>query len=158
VSDGWEKDVEALWGAFDDLDETTFIARMDELAARLPPAVAAFERASAFDSTGHEHEAVSLYEQALELGLEPPRHRRAVIQLASSLRNIGRVVESVALLRDERAAGSDELDDAVEAFLALALVDAGREREAVSLALAALAKHLPRYQRSLASYARDLSD
>jgi len=131
---------------------------MDELAVRLPPAVAAFERASAFDSTGHEHEAVSLYEQALELGLEPPRHRRAVIQLASSLRNVGRVDESVALLRDERAAGSDELDDAVEAFLSLALVDAGRERDAVSVALAALAKHLPRYQRSLENYARDLSD
>jgi tetratricopeptide (TPR) repeat protein len=131
---------------------------MDELAARLPAAVAAFERASAFDSTGHEHEAVSLYEQALELGLEPPRHRRAIIQLASSLRNVGRVDESVALLADERAAGSDELDDAVEAFLALALVDAGREREAVSVALAALSKHLPRYQRSLANYARELSD
>jgi tetratricopeptide (TPR) repeat protein len=158
VTEHWEQDVDALWAAFDELDEATFLARMDELAARLPPAVAAFERASAFDSTGHEHEAVSLYEQALQLGLEPPRHRRAVIQLASSLRNVGRVGESIALLRDERAAGSDELDDAVEAFLALALVDAGREREAVSVALAALAKHLPRYQCSLANYARDLSD
>jgi tetratricopeptide (TPR) repeat protein len=158
VTEHWEQDVDALWAAFDESDEATFLARMDELAARLPPAVAAFERASAFDSTGHEHEAVRLYEQALELGLEPPRHRRAVIQLASSLRNVGRVDESVALLRDERAAGSDELDDAVEAFLALALVDAGREREAVSLALEALAKHLPRYQRSLGNYARDLSD
>lgn len=47
------------------------------------------------------------------------------------------------------AAGNDHLDDAVRAFLALALVDVGREREAVSLALAALAPHLPRYQRSL---------
>jgi tetratricopeptide (TPR) repeat protein len=158
VTEHWEQDVDALWAAFDELDEATFLARMDELAARLPPAVAAFERASAFDSTGHEHEAVSLYEQALELGLEPSRHRRAVIQLASSLRNVGRVDQSVALLRDERAAGSDELDDAVEAFLALALVDAGREREAVSVALAALAKHLPRYQCALANYARDLSD
>ncbi|HEU5357435.1 MAG TPA: tetratricopeptide repeat protein [Actinocrinis sp.] len=39
-------------------------------------------------------------------------------------------------------------------FLALALVDVGREREAVSLALRALAPHLPRYQRSLANYGR----
>jgi Tetratrico peptide repeat len=54
--------------------------------------------------------------------------------------------------------GSDHLDDAVRAFLALALVDTGREREAVSLALAALAPHLPRYQRSLAAYARLLLD
>ena len=157
MTESWAKDVDALWASFDELDEATFLARTDELAERLPPSVAAFERASAFDSTGHEEEAVPLYEEALELGLEPPRRRRAVIQLASSLRNVGRTDESVALLRAERNAGSDELDDAVEAFLALALVDAGREREAASLALAALAKHLPRYQRSLANYARDLS-
>jgi len=48
------------------------------------------------------------------------------------------------------------LDDAVRAFLALALTDVGREREAVSLALGALAPHLPRYQRSLGNYARAL--
>jgi hypothetical protein len=64
----------------------------------------------------------------------------------------------VALLRAELDAGPDELDDAVRAFLALALVDTGREREAVALALAALAPHLPRYQRSLAAYARLLAE
>jgi hypothetical protein len=37
-------------------------------------------------------------------------------------------------------------------------VDLGREREAVSLALTALAPRLPRYQRSLANYARLLVD
>jgi hypothetical protein len=98
-----------------------------------------------------------LYEQALELGLTGVRRRRAVIQLASSLRNLGRAQESVALLSAERAAGSDELDDAVSAFLALALVDTGREREAVSLALGALARHLPRYQRSVTNYAKSLA-
>ncbi len=55
-------------------------------------------------------------------------------------------------------AGSDHLDDAVRATLALALTDVGREREAVSLAIAALAPHLPRYQRSMANYARLLLD
>jgi hypothetical protein len=49
------------------------------------------------------------------------------------------------------------LDDAVEAFLALALVDVGREREAVSIALTALAGHLSRYQRSVSNYARLIS-
>jgi tetratricopeptide (TPR) repeat protein len=154
----WEEQVDALWASFDELDEATFLARMEELAQRLPPQLAAFERASAFDSTGHEEEAVSLYEEALALGLDPLRRRRAVIQLASSLRNVGRVEESVALLTAERESGSDELDDAVAAFLALALVDAGREREAASLALSALAPHLPRDQRSLARYARDLRE
>jgi hypothetical protein len=44
----------------------------------------------------------------------------------------------------------------VRGFLALALVSAGRPREAAALALEALAPHLPRYQRSLGAYARDL--
>ena len=37
-----------------------------------------------------------------------------------------------------------------------ALADTGRERDAVALALTALARHLPRYTRSLAAYADDL--
>ena len=78
--------------------------------------------------------------------------------MASTLRNLGEVSESVALLRAERDRPSDELDDAVAAFLALALVDAGREREATALALEALAPHLPRYQRSLANYAREIGE
>ena len=38
--------------------------------------------------------------------------------------------------------------------LALALADTGRERAGISAALAALAPHLARYQRSVATYAR----
>jgi hypothetical protein len=76
--------------------------------------------------------------------------------MASSLRNLGQSAESVELLRAERDAGSDELDDALSAFLALALADVGREREALSIALRALAAHLPRYQRSVGTYAADL--
>ncbi len=78
--------------------------------------------------------------------------------MASSLRNLGRAAESVSLLEAERGRQSDQLDDAVAAFLALALIDTGREREAASLALQALAPHLPRYQRSLANYAVALLD
>ena len=149
----------ALWDAFDDYGEDEFIARLDELVAKLPEgsAIAAFERAGAFDSTGHSDRAVPLYREALERGLDAQRRRRAVIQLASSLRNLGQADESVELLRAERDAGSDELDDAVSAFLALALSSTGREREAAGIALAALAPHLPRYQRSLANYARELA-
>jgi len=100
---------------------------------------------------------VPLYREALERGLSGERRRRAVIQLASSLRNLGEAYESVALLEAELNAGSDHLDDAVRAFLALALADTGREREAAAHALTALAPHLPRYQRSLANYAQLLT-
>lgn len=156
---GWEQRMADLWAAFDSLDPAGFLARVEALAAERPPgdAAALFERASAHDSTGHEARAEDLYRQALAAGLTGLRRRRAVIQLASTLRNLGRAEESVALLAAERDAGSDELDDAVAAFLALALADTGREREAAALALAALARHLPRYNRSLANYARALA-
>ncbi len=155
---GWEARISAAWASFDDLTEAAFLATIEQLVAERPPhdAAAVFEHAAALDSTGHSDLAVPLYRQALDLGLTGLRRRRAVIQLASSLRNLGRAPESVALLTPELDAESDELDDAVRAFLALALVDAGREREAVALALTALAPHLPRYQRSVTSYSRAL--
>ena len=157
---GWEQRLDALWVSFDDYGEEGFLAAMRGLVAERPAddPVALFELAGAHDSTGHEEEAVDLYRRALGGGLDGVRRRRATIQLASSLRNVGQAGEGVALLRAERARGSDELDDAVSAFLALLLVDTGGTREAVGLALGALAPHLPRYQRSLKNYAQDLID
>src|SRR5213593_979813 len=159
TTDDWEHRVAALWDSLDELEPDDFRARIDALAAERPPgdAAALFERACASDSTGWPDAAEPLYREALAAGLTGIRRRRAVIQLASTLRNLGHADESVALLTAERDAGTDELDDAVTAFLALALTDVGREREAAGLALEALARHLPRYNRSLANYARELS-
>jgi tetratricopeptide (TPR) repeat protein len=156
----WEQRVEAAWASFDELDEAEFLALIEGLAAELPAdsGIGLFERASSLDATDHPDMAVPLYQQALDQGLGGERRRQAVIQLASSLRNIGRAQESVALLTAEIDTASDDLDDAALAFLALALADTGREREAVSVALAALAPHLPRYQRSVANYARLMVD
>jgi tetratricopeptide (TPR) repeat protein len=156
----WEQRVADLWASFDDYSEDEFLARMEALVGELPAdsARGAFERASAFDSTGHPDQAVPTYRRALELGLDGGLRRQAVIQLASSLRNLGQPSESVELLTAERGRESDELDDAVSAFLALALADVGREREAVSVALEALTPHLTRYQRSLANYARLIAE
>ncbi len=158
MSVDWEARLAVTWAAIDERSEEEFLASIERLAAELPAesAIGTFERAASLDSTGHPDQAVPLYRQALEAGLTGERRRRAVIQLASSLRNLGRPEESIALLQAEMAAGSDALDDAVRAFLALALVDVGREREALSLALVALAPHLPRYGRSLTNYAHDL--
>ena len=156
----WEQRLADAWASADDLTDDELRALIDGLVAELPPgsAIGLFERAGSFDSTGRSDLAVPLYRQALEAGLTGERRRRAVIQLASSLRNVGQADESAALLRAELAAGSDHLDDAVRGFLALALVDTGEEREAVSHALTALAPHLPRYQRSLANYAQALAE
>jgi hypothetical protein len=154
----WEKRLAAVWATLDDRDEQDFVAAIDEIVAELPPksAIAAFERACAFDSTGHSDLAVPLYKSALDTGLTGTRRRRAVIQMSSSMRNTGRAVEAVALLRAELEAEPDELTGAVRAVLALNLVDVGREREAVGVALTALSEYLPRYNRSMANYAREL--
>jgi hypothetical protein len=167
--DDWDERVAQAWASIDDYEdrEDEFRARVDRLAAELPDGdpVAAFERACAWDSTGHSDRAVPLYRWALDHGLTGYRRRRAVIQMSSSLRNIGQVETAVTLLEAERGIDPATLDeqtrtlaDAVSATLALCLADAGREREAVSVAVTALAAHLPRYQRSMANYARLLLD
>ncbi|WP_286277060.1 tetratricopeptide repeat protein [Naasia aerilata] len=152
----WEQRIADAWERFDELGDERFLALLAKLAPQGPEAAALYEQGSAFDSTGHEAEAVELYERALAAGLGEDRRRQAVIQLASSLRNLGRAADGAALLEAEQSAVSDELDDAVRAFLALCLVDAGREREAVGVALQALAAHLPRYARSVRAYAGEL--
>jgi hypothetical protein len=152
----WEQRVAALWATIDEHDEVEFLTLVEKLVEELPPDAPEgyFERACALDSTGHSDLAVPLYQQALAGGVTGERRRRSVIQMASSLRNLDRSQESVALLTEELEQPSDHLDDAATAVLALALTDVGREREAVSLAVGALAPHLPRYQRSMANYAR----
>lgn len=155
----WERRNAELWAAIDAFDPSDFRARIEALAAELPEGdgIGTFEVASANDSTGRPEQAAPLYREALAAGLTGIRRRRAVIQLASTLRNLGHPEESVALLRAERDEAADELDDAVVAVLALALADSGREREAAGLAIGALARHLPRYNRSMAHYAEQLS-
>lgn len=155
----WEDRLADLWSSIDSYAPEDFVGRIDALVAELPPgsAVGLFERACAQDSTGHPELAVPLYRAALETGLTGVRRRRATIQMASSLRNLGHAGTAADLLFAELEERSDELDGAVRAFLALALVDLGREREAVALSLIALAKYLPRYNRSLARYASDIA-
>lgn len=154
----WEQRLARLWATIDEYNENDFVTTMESLVSERPPAdpVGLYELAGSYDSTGRSDLAIPLYREALDGGLDGPRRRQAVIQLASSLRNIGHADESVALLEAEAGAGPDELDDAVAAFLALALADVGREREALSLVLGALAPHLPRYQRSVTNYAKAL--
>jgi hypothetical protein len=156
----WEKRLAAVWATLDGRDEEQFVAAIDDLVAELPDgsAIGPFERACAFDSTGHSDLAVPLYQSALDIGLTGTRRRRAVIQMASSMRNIGKAHEAVALLSAELETEPDELTGAVRAVLALCLVNVGREREAVGVALTALSEYLPRYNRSMANYASELSE
>jgi Tetratrico peptide repeat len=149
----------ALFATIDDYKEQDFIDAADALAAELPAEDpdGLFHRACARDSWGHSDQAIPLYRQALNIGgLTGENRRRAVIQMSSSMRNTGQVQAALDLLTAERDRGSDHLDDALDCVTALCLASLGREREGLSRVLVALAAHLPRYNRSMANYARAL--
>jgi hypothetical protein len=153
----WQERVEAVWAAAHELGDDEVIRRIDELAAERPAGdpIALFERAGARDSAGLESAAQPLYREALARGLSGSERVQAHIQLASTLRNLGRPLEAIELL-DGIEPDSGELRDAVVGFRALALVDAGEARRAASDVLAALAPHLVRYRVSLSRYAAEL--
>jgi hypothetical protein len=151
----WDDRVSDIWQQAPELDDDTVVSMIEALVAERPvgdPA-ALYELASAYDSAGREHEAEPLYRQALAGDLDDTRRSQAVIQFASTLRNVGKIDEAVAILSEGSKRGPDPVTgDAATAFLALALIDLGREREAAIALLRALTPHLPRYQRSMTYY------
>ena len=152
-----EGDIAALW---EDEDETRRIETGARLYAAYPgDARITYEYGGTFDSAGQPERAIELYRSALDGGLREPYRHRAVIQLASSLRNAGEADEAVRLLDDL----ADERPDSVgiAGFRALALHSAGRSGEALGSLLAAVAhgstdEDVTRYRRSLTAYANEL--
>ncbi|WP_221583971.1 tetratricopeptide repeat protein [Microbacterium sp. G2-8] len=154
----WNSRVDALW-ADDSLSPAELVERMTALSEEAPHrALGFFELAGAYDSTGDERAAARHYERALDQGLarvDPPRAAQLAVQYGSTLRNIGRIDDALALLQD--APVHESTGSAPAAFLALALHSAGRPEEALRVALDALAPTLPRYERSVRAYAADLT-
>lgn len=108
-----------------------------------------------YDSMGFEAEAGSEYERALELGLDSARHAQLAVQYGSTLRNLGRLDEAIAVL--EAAPTHESTGSAPRLMLALALHSAGSKEEALRVALEAQIDTLPRYQRSMRNYAAMLT-
>ena len=119
------------------------------------------ERAYAHDRAGREAEAIPEYEEALRLGLDPNSEAGALLGLGSSLRNVGRAGEAVAVLDDACARHPDH--DALRLFRALALASSGRcdeglaEALRVAVELAGDGTSVDRYRRALIEYADELA-
>ena len=160
MGDPWDERMDAVWETAGERTEEETLAAVLALCDERPPddPDALFERAGAYDYVGREAEAEPLYRQALAAGLSGMRRARAVIQLASTLRNLGRAAEGAAILTGDAAVIRDDLSDARAAFLALTLLDSGRPDEAVGWALRALAGHLTDYRRAVTYYAEELFD
>jgi hypothetical protein len=158
TTDEWSIRVAAVWDVAEELGDNILLEQIDALVAERPDtdARAAYEAGSARDSVGLEAEALPHYQRALELGLEEPLHSQLLIQYASTLRNVGRYDEGLALL--DGIGSEHELADAAAAFRALILASRGDVAEALALALGTLAPHLPRYQRSVRTYAEELPE
>lgn len=146
---------DAFWGAAAGKSTAALWAELDELAADADEAVRSYERGSLHDFLGEEAEAIPLYRAALEAGLTGERRSACVIQLASSLRNIGDPSGALALLH--RFPDTDALADAARAFEALALFSDQKPAPALRTALRALAPHLPAYGRAVTAYADELA-
>jgi hypothetical protein len=157
----WERRVAALWQRAESLRPDELLGAADALADERPvgDAAALFERACARDTVGIESEAEPFYRAALATGrLDAYRSSRASIQLASTLRILGRLAESEQLLVEEldrhaEPGNSRALHDEARATLALTYVAQGRSTEAAGLALATLVPHLTRYHRSMSGNA-----
>jgi tetratricopeptide (TPR) repeat protein len=118
-----------------------------------------YEIGSEHDSAGREAEAIPHYERTLELGLPDELVPGALLQLGSSLRNVGRIDDALAVLGDGVSRFPEHA--ALRVFRAFALATAGRDREALvdvlHLARTRIdAPDVQRYARSLENYTRDL--
>jgi tetratricopeptide (TPR) repeat protein len=159
--DDWRQRVDAVWTVADDTTEDATLAAIDALvgerSANDPEAL--FEAAGARDFAGREADAEPFYRAALAHGIAEPYRGQAIVQLASTLRNLDRPAEALSLLRDFLAdEPAHPLADAARAFAALALFDDGMPADALREALGALAPHLPRYGRAVTAYAAALDD
>ncbi len=152
-----EDDIEALWALEDPSARVEAARRLH--AERPRDARIAYEYAGAYDSAGEEDRAVTIYQDALDAGLREPYRHRAQLQLASSLRNLGRVEEAVAIVDDVTARHPESLGAA--AFSALVHHDAGDPTGALRGLLGVVAAtssdpDVARYRRSLTAYGEQL--
>ena len=159
-------------------------ARLDEIfaardRARMAPTIAAFldvlaehpddpavlyEVGGAYDTDGQEETALGYYRRAMAAGLEGRRLRQCFLQLGSTLRNLGRLDESLAVF-DEGIALFPE-SESLGLFRALTLHAMGRPSAALGAVLTVIADRFPtaevqRYEAALrgnAAYPASLDD
>ena len=120
-------------------------------------------RAFACDRDGDERAAVVHYDAAWRLGVPDDVRARFLVGYGSTLRNVGRAEEAVAILAEAALEHPDY--PALQAFLALALHAAGHPTAALATMLAVVLDlagpqggPLDGYQRALGEYQRELLD
>jgi tetratricopeptide (TPR) repeat protein len=154
--------LDAIFAARNRDDMAPTIAALLPLLQRHPdnPRVL-YEVGGAYDTAGDEEQAVGYYERAIAAGLDGDFARRCALQYGSTLRNLGRLDESLAVFARARAEHPDSAS--LAAFEALTLHAAGRMDAAVAALLDVVADHvvsedLERYKPALRGNAEYLRD
>jgi cyanophycin synthetase len=153
-----ESEISALWQMDDAAGRVTAAQQLvDEHPA---DARLVFELAGAKDTAGDEQTAIGLYEEALAGGLKEPHRHRAQLQLASSLRAVGRAAEAAPIVADVLEARPH--NTAAIMFRALVQADLGQERQAVADLIRATLEatsdvDTQSYRRALRAYADELA-
>ena len=141
---------------------TTDLDRALARAAATPTDVEArMAAAYACDRVGREAEAVVHYDAAWALGVPADKRRGFLVGYGSTLRNVGRLDESVAILGEAVAADPDYTPFKV--FLGLALHSYGHHAAATATLLAAIldlhgGARLDGFERAIGEYQQELVD
>ncbi|MDN8549168.1 tetratricopeptide repeat protein [Microbacterium sp. NM3R9] len=158
-------ELDRIFAARDRADMAPTIAALLPLHEQHPDdARVLYELGGAYDTAGEEERAAGLYRRALDAGLAGDIRRRCLLQYGSTLRNLGRFDDSIAMFGRARQEFPDSV--ALAAFESLTLHAAGRHSLALAGLLEVIAAHvdgddLDRYKPALrgnAHYLRTLDE
>lgn len=130
----------------------TIAAFLEVLAEHPEDAAVLYEVGGSYDTAGQEETALGYYQRAMAAGLEGRWLRQCYLQCGSTLRNLGRFDESLAVF-DEGIALFPE-SESLGLFRALTLHAAGRPSAALGAVLTVVADRFPtaevqRYEAAL---------
>jgi len=96
-----------------------------------------YEVGGSYDTAGEEETAAGYYERALAAGLDGDALRKCLLQYGSTLRNLDRFDESLAVFKDACAEYPES--DSLRVFKALTLHAAGKNDKALATLLLVIA-------------------
>ncbi|QYM79678.1 tetratricopeptide repeat protein [Horticoccus luteus] len=133
----WREELDAIVGARSHGQFNQLLPRLEALDRRHPNvAEIAAQIAWTCETLGRLDAALPAYEKAIALGLPPNELSNAYLGLGATLRALGQLDRSAAILRAARLQFPDNRE--LDVFLALTLHAQGRSGEALALVLEAL--------------------
>lgn len=153
-------ELDRIFAARDRANMAPTIAAFRAVLAEHPlDAEVLYEVGGGYDTDGQEAEAEGFYRRAIAAGLEGTWLRQCFVQLGSTLRNLGRLEDSLAVFNEglDRFPGSESL----VLFRSLTLQALGRDGEALGSVITLITDRFPsdevrRYEAALRGNAAEL--